>query len=304
MITGAAGGLGLAIAATFAEEGATVVLTDVDAERVERAAAHLLTAGGSAHSAALDVTDSAAVEVLAACLENEVGAAVPGYGTRGDPNSPGALPSLTGCWQRGTERHTSMKQGKTLVELAQEIERQANARADYAAPAAALELQSNGHTELSVGNLGPFEVGPLAHRQLGAYLGVPAEHYDFLRGNAQTLQAEAPAGRRPLCDIWANTLLQARGEERRLVRTLDGRARAVLSDRYRPIDHDEIAGRILPVLGEIPGIDWSEASFEITETRLYTKVVNARVQADVRVGDPGQQPWQQLRRKRAEIGNQ
>ena len=43
--------------------------------------------------------------------------------------------------------------------------------------------------------------------------------------------------------------MQARpADERRLVRTLDSNARAFLSDRYRPLDHDEILERVLPAL--------------------------------------------------------
>lgn len=180
-----------------------------------------------------------------------------------------------------------MKTGKSLTELAREIERQAAAKADYAAPAASLELRTNGHSELRVGELGPFEVQPLAHRQLSSYLNIPAQHYDYLRHHTETLQVLVEGrGPVPLFDVTLNTLLHGRpDDERRLVRTLDDRARALLSDRYRPIDNDEIAERILPILAEFPGIDWAGASMELTETRLYIKVVNTRVQADVKVGD-------------------
>src|SRR6266487_5795979 len=73
-------------------------------------------------------------------------------------------------------------------------------------------------------------------------------------------------------------------DERRMVRTLEGNARAFLSDRYRPLDHDEILERVLPALGEFD-LDWMQSSLEITDQRLYMKLVNPRVQADVKVGD-------------------
>src|SRR5438128_6653645 len=69
-----------------------------------------------------------------------------------------------------------------------------------------------------------------------------------------------------------------------MVRTLDGNARAFLSDRYRPLDHDEILERVLPALGEFD-LDWSESSLEVTDQRLYMKLVNPRVQSDINPGD-------------------
>jgi NAD(P)-dependent dehydrogenase (short-subunit alcohol dehydrogenase family) len=55
-VTGAARGIGVATARRFCEEGARVVLTDVDGAAVEVAAAALRGAGHDAHSEALDVT--------------------------------------------------------------------------------------------------------------------------------------------------------------------------------------------------------------------------------------------------------
>jgi NAD(P)-dependent dehydrogenase (short-subunit alcohol dehydrogenase family) len=57
VITGAASGIGLATARRFIEEGASVVLLDIDKEKVEKAAAEL-----GASSQAVDVTDAEAVD--------------------------------------------------------------------------------------------------------------------------------------------------------------------------------------------------------------------------------------------------
>ncbi len=56
-VTGAASGLGFAMAEAFAEEGAHVVLADIDAAGAERAAGRLTQAGYSAETAALDVRE-------------------------------------------------------------------------------------------------------------------------------------------------------------------------------------------------------------------------------------------------------
>jgi 3-oxoacyl-[acyl-carrier protein] reductase len=62
IVTGAAQGLGLAIAGRYAEEGATVVLSDVDEDAAERAAATLPDVRGEAIGC--DVSDEAAVQRL------------------------------------------------------------------------------------------------------------------------------------------------------------------------------------------------------------------------------------------------
>ncbi|MEO5615687.1 MAG: SDR family NAD(P)-dependent oxidoreductase [Cypionkella sp.] len=55
VVTGAAGGIGSAICQRFASEGALVVVTDVNAEGAEAAAADIRAAGGRARSFAADI---------------------------------------------------------------------------------------------------------------------------------------------------------------------------------------------------------------------------------------------------------
>lgn len=59
-ITGAAGGIGFATATRAATQGASVILTDIDAGRAEHAAEQLRSAGHDVTSAALDVTSDQA----------------------------------------------------------------------------------------------------------------------------------------------------------------------------------------------------------------------------------------------------
>ena len=68
-----------------------------------------------------------------------------------------------------------------------------------------------------------------------------------------------------------------------LIRTLDGTARAFLSNRYRRLDNYEIAQAVLPVFSEMK--DANVESCEITENRMYIKVVNRRLEAEVMPGD-------------------
>ena len=59
LITGAGSGLGEATAKRFAQEGALVVVTDINAGSVERVATEIVAAGGRAESRVQDVTDEA-----------------------------------------------------------------------------------------------------------------------------------------------------------------------------------------------------------------------------------------------------
>jgi NAD(P)-dependent dehydrogenase (short-subunit alcohol dehydrogenase family) len=62
LVTGGAAGLGEAIAHRIAQEGAAVVVADVDAPGAERVAAAITAAGGQAVGVDCDVTQAAAVE--------------------------------------------------------------------------------------------------------------------------------------------------------------------------------------------------------------------------------------------------
>jgi 3-oxoacyl-[acyl-carrier protein] reductase len=62
IITGAAQGIGAAIASRFAAEGATLVLLDMDADRLAQTAAELTTANHAPLTIVGDVTDEAVVE--------------------------------------------------------------------------------------------------------------------------------------------------------------------------------------------------------------------------------------------------
>jgi D-sorbitol dehydrogenase (acceptor) len=69
-ITGAARGIGLALAQAYAAEGATVALGDIDLPRAEAAAAAI---GPSAFAVALDVTDQASIEAAVTAVEARAG---------------------------------------------------------------------------------------------------------------------------------------------------------------------------------------------------------------------------------------
>jgi NAD(P)-dependent dehydrogenase (short-subunit alcohol dehydrogenase family) len=65
VVTGAASGIGRALAATFAGEGMKVVLADIEPAATEQAAAELRDEGADALAVTTDVSDAASVEALA-----------------------------------------------------------------------------------------------------------------------------------------------------------------------------------------------------------------------------------------------
>lgn len=94
VVTGAASGLGLAMAEILAECGAQVTLADVDAERLESATASLAEKGGAVRSFVVDVSDEAQVKALVDDVVTAEGgldvvfanagiAAVPGFAVEG-----------------------------------------------------------------------------------------------------------------------------------------------------------------------------------------------------------------------------
>ncbi len=131
-----------------------------------------------------------------------------------------------------------------------------------------------------------YEVNDVAHGQLAEYAGVPKGFYDRLRNASEDLQvptlSEAQPSESPLFDVMLNRLLESKGQDTRLVRTLDGKARAFLSDSFS-VDLDnfdvfQVAARALIEAGLEPD---NVVSCEVTERRLYLKVVSPKLEATI-----------------------
>ncbi|MGZ4267956.1 MAG: SDR family NAD(P)-dependent oxidoreductase [Solirubrobacteraceae bacterium] len=73
LVTGGAGGIGRAIAAALAAQGARVAVGDLQADAADDVAAGLRAAGADAFGVALDVTDGGSVAAAAAAVEGRVG---------------------------------------------------------------------------------------------------------------------------------------------------------------------------------------------------------------------------------------
>ena len=168
-----------------------------------------------------------------------------------------------------------MKQGKTLQAVGEELQRQRMARKDFLADTRSLQMTTNeaGSTLCMTVNRKEttYTVGDIAHQQIASRLQIPYRYY-------QKMQREFPM----LLDENVNGWFD-RNSERRMIRTLDGRVRAFLSDRYRRLDNLELCAAVLPVIQDMKGA--SIESCDVTETHMYLKVVNKKMKAEVAVGD-------------------
>ena len=197
-----------------------------------------------------------------------------------------------------------MKQGKPLPEVLAELQQQNKMKRDYVAPARAFRLEDNGETFTLSRNDGTqekFDTTDLFHRQIGSTLEIPAKYYDQMRKRKPELLARN-------VNAWfedreQNYMIRAMRYEEYTgatgaiadVRTSDGRtisdispqnpsvARALLSDRYRRIDNMEIATDVLPLFAG--QADMEIVSSAVTESRLFIKVVNHKLEQEVKPGD-------------------
>lgn len=170
-----------------------------------------------------------------------------------------------------------MKEGKTLQELAAELERQQLAKKDLIVSTGVLSMDSRDDGGIALNVMGGqmiqhYDVGEIAHRQIGQFLKIPATYYDRMR-------REYPQ----LLTLNANGWFAKMPQAKRMLRTLDGTARALLSDRYRRIDNFEVASAVLPIISRMEGA--GVESCELTDSRMYLKVVNPRVTAEIKKGD-------------------
>ena len=136
-----------------------------------------------------------------------------------------------------------MKTGLTIQQMAQELLRQSKAKQDYLVNTGSLSLSVTSDvpqlrvTENGLDKITPLDIRQTAHRQLGTYLGIPQKYYELMRTDAPELLAYN-------ANYWFS-----QKNELRTLRTIDGCARAFLSNRYRRIDNLDIASVTLPVIG-------------------------------------------------------
>lgn len=182
-----------------------------------------------------------------------------------------------------------MQNGMTIQELLIEVQRQATQKRDFVADThesirmvadplksddVCLVLLSQHASELQ-----RFEITEHCHRQIAARLDVPWKFYSRLLQDHRDLVIHN-----------VNELFE-REPSMRLVRTLDGKARAFLSDRYRRLDNDEVLSHVLPPL--IRGdIESTLLNTHISENKMRLKVLFTNDELKIDLGETAQRaPW-------------
>jgi len=157
----------------------------------------------------------------------------------------------------------------TLAEMAQEVERIENTKNDYIVKGGALRMVED--RMLSIQNMDDmFVAGDYAHSQIATKLGIPKQYYDKM---------PAIEGLRTMN---VNAWLHNNPDTPHFVRTLDGKARAFLSNTFRPIDHYDVLESVLPMMKEL---EVKVKSSSLSEKKLYLEVVFPSMEREVVVGD-------------------
>jgi hypothetical protein len=149
----------------------------------------------------------------------------------------------------------TMKSGKTIEELAVELTRQRDSKRDFIADTRRMSMTDDARA-IAIDGVGQFPLLDHARRQLATKLDVPAAFFERLQSKHPDLLASM-----------TNQLL-VREPQQTMVRTLDGFARGILSDAFRPLDNYDLVDATLPALLDVGA---HVESCEVTATRLYIK---------------------------------
>ncbi len=176
-----------------------------------------------------------------------------------------------------------MKKGMTIEELLTEVQRQSASKKDYVASTAsdvrmvpmagfpnevAVVLQKgqaySGDIQREDAAIFPMlerlEITEHAHRQIAGRLQIPWKFYERMLHDHRDIVMDN-----------VNKLFE-REPGTRLLRTMDGKLRAFLSNRYKRIDNDLVLGSALPAIvkGEL---ETTLLSSQVTDRNLYVKVL-------------------------------
>jgi hypothetical protein len=183
-----------------------------------------------------------------------------------------------------------MKDGMTLQAFATEVQRQAESKKDFKVPTQKMEMiplpdyrgavSPEGYAMkyemvLDSGSRGRFgyPARRLFHQQVSERTRIPWDYYERMQNKQPEL----------FCNS-VNTWLHDT-DEIRMVRTLDGQARAYLGNVYRPLDNFDLFRAVAPHLVGEKRAGIRIVSANITETRFYIKAFSTRLRSEISVGD-------------------
>lgn len=175
-----------------------------------------------------------------------------------------------------------MLRGKSLKELAAELERVQVVAKDFSVPVGKLEMNQDAKLEFTNGETHEFGLNSWSRGQVASYTEIPKAYFDRLHAENKGLLANN------VNHAFNREAVRAQKDQKaetRMVRTLDGNVRGFLSTKYRRLDSHDLLNETLPIL-----IDngFQVESSELTERRMYVKATTPKLTAEVKKGDPVQ----------------
>lgn len=159
-----------------------------------------------------------------------------------------------------------------IEDFAKEVQRIQNASKDFVAPSFKISLKDDNAIVID-GVDSEFLLNDYANGQLASRLGIPKNYWDKCN--------EIPGLRSVNANCWF-----ANSEKGRMIRTLDGKARAIVSDQYMRIDNFPVLDAIFPILSDAnEKYGMQIVSHALSETRMYLQIVFPKKQGEVKVGD-------------------
>lgn len=159
-----------------------------------------------------------------------------------------------------------------LETIIPELKRQSESKRDFIANSTNISMATNGLTTLRLHDneaepeqYDPgkqFQIKDQCHSQIAERMGIPVQYYN-------RMLAEAPE----LLGRNVNHWLRATPKNI-LLRTLDGHARAFLSNRYRPIDHYDLLPHILDEMERAAQANLDIQRAHLDDQRFYLQAIN------------------------------
>lgn len=172
-----------------------------------------------------------------------------------------------------------MQTGLNLQELLEKVIADSNAKQDFIENTDNLRLHTDGCLDvlerepfLATQTKESFKMTEQAHRQIAARLKIPQKHYLELWDRHPDL----------VCHT-VNELFE-REPETRMLRTLNGKARAFLSNSYKRLDNDIVLQNTLPAMQKL---DCKILSSQVTDTKLYLKVLFPNTEVEIGTAPDG-----------------
>lgn len=185
-----------------------------------------------------------------------------------------------------------MKSGSSIIDLATRLADIQKNSHDYVVPASKLEVSVedvvNATQELVSqrvvvnvrnGQNHAFVPTSWAHSQLAEYADIPKAYYDRVNNQNPDLLAQSL---RHGFAVAAAEAAGKRGGSGRILRAHGNNLRAVVSSRYRRLDNADLFEAVAPSLIEL---GFEPESVELTDKRLYLKVVSPKVEGEILPGD-------------------